>query len=347
MPQTELDLEDVRSRATRAAQTWAPGCEVTELVSMEGGTVGLVYAGTIAGGPPEHPTVVLKIAPPGLPPLRNRDVLRQARCIQALDGQPGVGVPPFLFSDEGEPNDIPPFFATGRVAGECEEPLLEAERNRRPDEVIQGRAHAAVRMLAALHRVDPDGHRPRGRAGHDAGGRGRSLDPDLRHGPRRVPHGLRGLRRGAAGHRPEPLPDRIVHGDYRLGNMLSEGTEVRAIIDWEIWSRSDPRLDLSWLLFFTEEAGHPAARAGMDSGMPSDAELLALYESETGASVPDLDWFHALTRYKEAAAMALIAKLAVRRGQGDMIHEWARHGAGARRRRLPARQLNRGDVAPS
>ena len=269
MPQTELDLEDVRSRATRAAQAWAPGCEVTELVSMEGGTVGLVYAGTIAGGPPEHPTVVLKIAPPGLPPLRNRDVLRQARCIQALDGQPGVGVPPFLFSDEGEPNDIPPFFATGRVAGECEEPLLEAERNRRSDEVIQGRAHAAVRMLAALHRVDPDaiglGDEPVTTPVGEVDRWTRTFDtvPDeYRTGYEACADALRATA-------PEPLPDRIVHGDYRLGNMLSEGTEVRAIIDWEIWSRSDPRLDLSWLLFFTEEAGHPAARPGWTPACPA------------------------------------------------------------------------------
>jgi aminoglycoside phosphotransferase (APT) family kinase protein len=122
---------------------------------------------------------------------------------------------------------------------------------------------------------------------------------------------------------PEPMANVVVHGDYRLGNMLSEGTEVRAIIDWEIWSRSDPRIDLSWFLFFTEEAGHPVVAPGVDSGMPSDAELLATYEEAAGAAVVDLDWFHALTRYKEAAAMALIAKHASRRGDVEILARMA------------------------
>ena len=118
---------------------------------------------------------------------------------------------------------------------------------------------------------------------------------------------------------PRPLPAVVVHGDYRLGNMLCDEDGVTAIIDWEIWSRSDPRIDLSWLLFFTDEARHPVVPADLDSGMPSDAELLAVYETETGAPVPDLDWFHALTRYKEAAAMALIAKHLARKGDTDTL----------------------------
>jgi aminoglycoside phosphotransferase (APT) family kinase protein len=316
---TTLDLDDLSVRATAAAQAWAPGCEVIDLTPMEGGTVGLVYSGTVTGGPSDHPTVVLKVAPPGLPPLRNRDVLRQARCIGALGGQPGVGVPPLLFSDEGQPDDIPPFFASGMVAGECAEPLLDAQRNRRPDAIVQGRAHAAVRMLAALHRVDPGtvglGDEPVTTPIGEVDRWTRTFDT--------VPDEVRtgyvecadALRRTA----PEPLPDVVVHGDYRLGNMLSEGTEVRAIIDWEIWSRSDPRIDLSWFLFFTEEAGHPVVTPGVDSGMPSDADLLAAYEAETGRPVADLGWFHALTRYKEAAAMALIAKLAARRGDEEIL----------------------------
>ena len=60
--------------------------------------------------------------------------------------------------------------------------------------------------------------------------------------------------------------------------MRAADDEVRSINDWEIWSRSDPRIDLSWLLFCTDEARHPVVPADLDSGMPSDAELLAAYE---------------------------------------------------------------------
>ncbi len=319
----DLDLDELRERATAAAQTWAPGCAVDGVEVMEGGTVGLVYSADVVGGPPAHPRVVLKVAPPGLPPVRNRDVLRQARCIGALEGQPGVGVPPLLFVDEGEPDDVPPLFASGLVAGECAEPLLEAQRNRRPDEIVQGRAFAAVEMLAALHRVVPEdiglGDEPVTTPIGEVDRWMRTFDT--------VPDEVRtGYLECAAALRetaPEPAPSVVVHGDYRLGNMLSEGTEVRAIIDWEIWSRSDPRIDLSWFLFFTEEAGHPVVPPGVDSGMPSDAALLEAYEDATGAPVADLAWFHALTRYKEAAAMALIAKHASRRGDAEILARMA------------------------
>ena len=56
---------------------------------------------------------------------------------------------------------------------------------------------------------------------------------------------------------PEALSNGVCHGDYRLGNMLCDGAEVAALIDWEIWSLSDPRLDLAWFLFFTVEAEAP------------------------------------------------------------------------------------------
>ncbi len=314
----ELDLDELCERVTKAAQTWAPGCAVRNLATLEGGTVGLVYSADVLDGPPEHPRVVLKVAPPGLPPVRNRDVLRQARCIAALNGQPGVGVPPLLFTDAGAPDAVPPLFATGFVGGECAEPLLDAVRNRRPDEVVRGRAFAAVEMLAALHRVEPDavglGDEPEISPVGEVDRWTRTFDtvPDeVRTGYVACADALRATA-------PAGLPSVVVHGDYRLGNMLSEGTEVRAIIDWEIWSRSDPRIDLSWFLFFTDEAGHPVA-PGAASGMPSDAELLAAYEAAAGHPVADLEWFHALTRYKEAAAMALIAKHAARRGDDEIL----------------------------
>ena len=319
----ELDVGDLRDRATGAAQAWAPGCSVGDLVPLEGGTVGIVFSAEVLDGPPEHPRLVLKVAPPGLPPVRNRDVLRQARCMAALAGQPGVGVPTVLFTDPGQPDDVPPFFASGFVAGECAEPLLEAARHRRPDMIVRGRAFAAVRMLAALHQVDPAttdlGDEPETSVVGEVDRWTRTFDTV----PDEVRTGYLDCAAALRATAPVPVPSVVVHGDYRLGNMLSEGTDVRAIIDWEIWSRSDPRIDLSWFLFFTEEAGHPVVTPGIDSGMPSDRELLETYEGAVGMPTADLGWFDALTRYKEAAAMALIAKHAARRGDEAILARMA------------------------
>ena len=56
---------------------------------------------------------------------------------------------------------------------------------------------------------------------------------------------------------------------------------VAALIDWEIWSRSDPRLDLAWFLFFTEEAEHPMAMNPGPTGMPTAQALLDAYVGES------------------------------------------------------------------
>ena len=318
------DLDELAGRATRAAQHWAPGCTVAGLEPMDGGTVGLVYRAEVLDGPAAVPALVLKVAPPGLPPVRNRDMLRQARVIGALDGRPGVRVPPLLFSDAGDPPDTPPLFATALVAGECREPLLEASsRVRLPEAETRARALDAVDMLGALHALDPatiglgdeEVVTPVGEV--DRWTRTFETVPDeVRVGYEACATTLRATA-------PEPGSPVVVHGDYRLGNMLCDGDRVAAVIDWEIWSCSDPRIDLSWLLFFTDEAAHPVVAADTDSGMPSDAELLERYERITGAPVADLEWFHALTRYKEAAAMALIAKHLARRGDTDTLARMA------------------------
>jgi aminoglycoside phosphotransferase (APT) family kinase protein len=106
----------------------------------------------------------------------------------------------------------------------------------------------------------------------------------------------------------------VNHGDFRLGNTLGQDGRVTAVIDWEIWSVGDPRVDLAWFTYFTDEACHPAAPSSEPSGMPTAAELLDAYAAAGGASLADLRWFDALTRYKEAATTALLVKRARRSG---------------------------------
>ena len=303
----ELDEADLTRRADRAAQAWHPGVALHGLRVLPGGSSSLVYVADVEGGPPGEASVVLKVAPPGLPPVRNRDMLRQGRVMQALAGVTGVRVPALLFDDPGDPPEIPPFIATSFVAGECYEPILEAARELRPRDEVRSRAFAAARMLAELHRV------PAEHLGLDEPAVGltdeidrwtralETVDDSLRTGYEAVAAALHASV-------PQPLPTVVVHGDYRLGNMLCASGEVEAIIDWEIWAISDPRIDLAWFLFFTDEAEHAAVAQRVESGMPTAAELLGTYEEASGAPVPDLDWFHALTRYKEAGATALIFK---------------------------------------
>jgi aminoglycoside phosphotransferase (APT) family kinase protein len=311
-----LDIEDLKGRAATAAQEWTPGCRLEDVTFLPGGTVSLVYTGTVGGGRDGVERIVLKVAPPGLPPVRNRDVLRQARGIDALSRVPGVAVPPILFTDAGDPPDVPPFFATPFLAGECVEPLLVAPRQPVPEEIARARAFAAVDILVAMRSASIDslgfGDEPVTTPADEVRRWVRTLETvpdDLREG---YPQAAEALLASA----PDLIGPAVVHGDYRLGNMLCDGTTVTGVIDWELWTVSDPRIDLSWMLFFTHEADHPSGRHGLRSGMPARAELLAAYESGVGEPTKDLDWFDALTCFKEGAAMALIAKLARRRNPG-------------------------------
>lgn len=295
-------------RATRAAQGWQPGVRVTGVSPLTGGASSLTFVATVTGGPGADQRVVLKVAPPGLEPVRNRDVLRQARVLRGLYGAPGVAVPAVYFADEGEPVQVPPFIAMALVPGECVEPVLADERAPARQAEYHARGLDAARVLAAIHRVRPE------QAGLndepvvslsmeiDRWTRAFGTVPDDLHGDyQRCERALRDAM-------PPALPAAINHGDYRLGNTLCDGGRLTAVIDWEIWSLGDPRVDVSWMLYFTDEARHPAAPSAEPTGVPSGPELLAAYADAGGASLADLDWFHALTRYKEAAATALLIK---------------------------------------
>lgn len=317
----ELDLDDLAARATAAAQGWAPGCAISDVQPLTGGASSLTFTGLVTGGPVVGERVVLKVAPPGLEPVRNRDVARQARLMRALDGAPGVRVPSVYFEDDGDPPEVPPFHAMNIVPGECLEPLLQAPP---PDvmPLVPDRAFAAAAMLAALHRVDPT-----------AVGLGAEkqtpLDAEIKRWTRafetvdeRMNARYQEAEELLFATMPPALPDAICHGDYRLGNMLCDGGEVSALIDWEIWSLSDPRLDLAWFLFFTPEAKHPMASNQGPTGMPTADALLDAYVAESGAEPTNLEWFHCLIRYKEAAATALLIKRMLKANGGEAEGNW-------------------------
>ena len=81
---------------------------------------GLTFAARLELPEASDRRIVVKVAPPGLAPVRNRDVLRQARLLRALAGVDGVCVPQVLLEDAGSP----PFFVMDFVEGESYEPKL-------------------------------------------------------------------------------------------------------------------------------------------------------------------------------------------------------------------------------
>jgi aminoglycoside phosphotransferase (APT) family kinase protein len=105
---------------------------------------------------------------------------------------------------------------------------------------------------------------------------------------------------------PSPLAPTVIHGDFRLGNLLAVGADIKAIVDWEIWSIGDPRIDAGWFLINCDPDTYRRVPAS-PAVAPPITELAEIY-ARAGGSVADLAWFTALACFKSAATWSLIVK---------------------------------------
>lgn len=314
MADTNALIEQLTGRTQQASQSWRPGARVVSIEPLTGGTSSLTFTVRFEGVPAADEVVVLKVAPPGLPPVRNRDVLRQGTVMRALAGRDGVVVPDVLFEDVGDPPEVSPFLAMNLVPGECLEPILVAEPDPARAGEFRERAFDAARTLAAMHRLVPA---EIGLADEPVVLVKAEIDRWVRAYETAPPHLQFNYPEVAAAlyaSIPPAVRPSVNHGDYRLGNTLCQGNRLTAVIDWEIWSVGDPRVDLTWMSFFCDDAGHPSRASELPSGMPSSAEMRAAYIAAGGEQFPDLDWFDALTCFKEAALTSLLIKRAEKSG---------------------------------
>lgn len=102
----------------------------------------------------------------------------------------------------------------------------------------------------------------------------------------------------------------IVHGDYRLDNLIvaPDGPEVAAVLDWELSTLGDPLADFSYFLMsWTLPADGRSGLAGLDLeglGIPTLEETVERYCGLTGReAVPDLDWYFAYNLFRIAAIL--------------------------------------------
>lgn len=87
-----------------------------------------------------------------------------------------------------------------------------------------------------------------------------------------------------AEHRPAPVQPAVVHGDFRLGNLIVGPDGLRSVLDWELVHLGDPMEDLGWVGVRAWRFGSPHAIAGVGG----DDELFEAYEAAGGAPVdPD------------------------------------------------------------
>ena len=114
---------------------------------------------------------------------------------------------------------------------------------------------------------------------------------------------------------PEQTRTSIVHGDYRIDNMIFAPAEpkVIAVLDWELSTLGDPLADFSYFLmsWVTEPEGRSGVMGmtGVATGIPTIDEVVTRYCAATGRDgVPDLNWYFAYNLFRLAGIVQGIKK---------------------------------------
>jgi aminoglycoside phosphotransferase (APT) family kinase protein len=237
---------------------------------------------------------------PPLPPSAH-DVLREAFLLQALE-RTTVRVPKVLATCADEGVIGAPFYVMERVHGEVINTSL-------PDGVTP--EHVGDELIDALVEVHATDWQACGLEGF--GKPTGYLQRQVRrftglweHNATRAIPALDEVTTWLGAHIPESGPATIVHGDYRLGNVMFTGSRLSAIFDWELATIGDPLADVGYLLATWAQAGDPESTiASLTTvtrapGFPTRDHLVARYEQRSGRSMQALAWYTTLALWKSA-----------------------------------------------
>jgi aminoglycoside phosphotransferase (APT) family kinase protein len=237
------------------------------------------------------------------------DMAREHRVITAL-ADTRVPVPRTLMLCE-DPSVIGAVFFVMEEA-----PGTVYRRHEQTDALTSGeREHlgrALVETLADLHDIDPgatglrDFGRPEGYLERQV----RRWSGQLDQSRSRDLAGIDELRQRLRQRLPRSQRDSVVHGDFRLDNVLVDSAtpgRITAVLDWEMATLGDPMADLGLLLVYWDGLGsldNPIVdAAGTRAGFPSGKRLAAWYAERAGLDLADLRWYLAFGYYKLAVIL--------------------------------------------
>ena len=270
---------------------------------IAGGRSNLTYRVTDAAGR----QIVLRRPPVSDVLATAHDMNREHRVMSAL-APTDVPVPRMLaFCDDPEVTGAP-FYVMDFVDGHIVRARNDAEQF-----PLAGRAAVGPRMievLSALHAVDPadvglgDLGRPDGYLERQL----RRWSKQLEQSKTRDLPVVEDVHRRLAANVPPQSETRIVHGDYRLDNLVAgPDGEVRAVLDWELCTLGDPLADLGLLMVYWAEPGDPLTALGdaptMAEGFASRADLRDAYAGATGRDLSQLGFYVAFGYWKLACIL--------------------------------------------
>ncbi|MEU6394285.1 phosphotransferase family protein [Streptomyces sp. NPDC046939] len=299
-----LDLDQLRGHLDRERPGLVGGPLSGRLI--EGGRSNLTYEVTDGAA-----KWVVRRPPLGHVLATAHDMKREHRVIAGLHPT-AVPVPePLLLCEDTEVIGAPFYvmeFVEGTPYRTAEELApLGPERTRA---VVLG----LVDTLVDLHAVDPaevglaDFGRPEGFLDRQLRRWGKQLDASRN----RDLAGIDELHAALGRSLPASPAATIVHGDYRLDNVLvrqdaADGADrIKAILDWEMSTLGDPLTDLGLLVMYSaklELPNSPISTTASAPGHPAPAELVERYATRSGRDVSAVSWYTAFAWFKLAVIL--------------------------------------------
>ncbi|WP_106399880.1 phosphotransferase family protein [Actinocorallia populi] len=276
--------------------------ELTGATLIAGGRSNLTYRLDLSGR-----SVALRRQPLGHVLPTAHDMAREYRVLSALAGAGGVPVPgPLALCTDKEVLGADFYlmeWVDGRILRTVEDAADVAPQQ--AGELSQRLAET----LAAIHTLDVkaaglgDFGRPEGYMARQLKRWGQQWE---RSQTRELPAYDKLVARLAAG-LPAHSPASLVHGDFRLDNVLvrlEPKPEIAAVVDWEMSTLGDPLADLGLTLVYWAEAGEPALPVGATvtaaPGFATRDQFVEAYANITGFDVGGLDYYVAFGCFKLA-----------------------------------------------
>jgi aminoglycoside phosphotransferase (APT) family kinase protein len=270
---------------------------------IQGGRSNLTYRVTDGTG-----RWVVRRPPLGHVLATAHDMTREYRVISALRGT-DVPVPGTVLLCEDDEVLGAPFYVMEEVAGvpyrtSAELTAIGPERTR-------ALALSLPDTLVALHAVDPeavglgDFGRPEGFLERQLRRWGKQLEASRS----RELDGIDELHAGLGRELPDSPRPAVVHGDFRLDNVLADpdaGDRISAVLDWEMSTLGDPLTDLGLLAMYSEPLNLPEAPVSSTAeapGHPSPQELIERYAERSGRDVSRINWYTAFAWFKLAVIL--------------------------------------------
>lgn len=237
--------------------------------------------------------LILRRAPGGAREARSSAAIGLAREAALIKAASEAGVPvPSVIHVCSETDGIGEAFVMGRLSGETIAPkILKSPEFEDTRSVLAGQCGAA---LARIHAIDsarlPD--LP------TSGGGAQIEQYEAIYRSFDVPKPVFELALAwLRANEPTPRKPVLVHGDFRLGNLMVDGSGLVGVLDWELAHIGDPREDLAWICINSWRFGQSNNRVG---GFGSLGDLLEAYARAGGEPVApeEIDWWEMLGSLK-------------------------------------------------